>query len=482
MANQQHTTINISSPSRPSARLPTIEVSRFQLRAIAVGVACLFVLFLTWDRVQYSNLVGKGVETVVRQRFSTSPTPSPMTSLPVPVSSIREPTQSPATSTPTTSPPTSHPSKPPTPTTLPPSPSKQEEVAVSSSVDNSERFFGKALNDIDVYKGVTLSVNQMKGIVSRKGFALGLFRFSKHEGSFSWTHISGLGTNFWSTQTFHKFVTRNANAIGAKLPADFKETYLIINSYDEPVSTNACPNLAELQQLHANIQRGVVNENDHAPVWSMSKVRGCHLDLLMPTPDLLESSNPKLPVATTPVWAKKNDVLLFRGSTTGFGTMQTNMRLRTVAALKDLPGVDMGITAKIQNFARSSSVDPLMKPAIEYSVWNNYKYILEMDGNAHSYNRPISIARAGATMVRLNLFTELFNDGLEDGVHCFDLSTTDTKNDAIKLMARLRANPDKSAAAAKRLSKSYEWFSDDVLVEYLGLAFAKYSRTLTFTN
>jgi len=51
------------------------------------------------------------------------------------------------------------------------------------------------------------------------------------------------------------------------------------------------------------------------------------------------------------------------------------------------------------------------------SEWSAYRYALDIDGNAHSFNRPLAIARAGCTLLRVSVFTDLFNEGLLDSLH-----------------------------------------------------------------
>ena len=107
---------------------------------------------------------------------------------------------------------------------------------------------------------------------------------------------------------------------------------------------------------------------------------------------------------------------------------------------------------------------------------------MDIDGNAHSFNRPLAIARAGCTLLRVNIFTDLFDDGLLSDVHAFDINPARIGVEAPKVLKKLRENPEKAQSAATLLSRVHDWLTEDVLVAYMQTMIAQYVMATTFSD
>ena len=347
------------------------------------------------------------------------------------------------------------------------------------------QYFRKALSDARYLArgGVAdVSLAQMRRVVQQSPQQLGLYVLTKHEsdGGAKWTHVLGQGINFWATKPFHQFMTRYAKTVASRLPQGQK-VYFVINGFDEPAVTGECPNMTQLTAIHPNIREGIVKREDGVPVWSMSKVRDCHLDLLFPHPDLFAKFGRTLELGVNQTWTQRKDKVVFRGSTTGMGNKDTNLRIKVTRDLVNTSGFDVGIHAAIQTINKDS-ITNLIKPMLEASDLSSYKYAMDIDGNAHSFNRPLAIARAGCTLLRVNVFTDLFDEGLLNGIHAFDIDPSKVKLDAPRLLHELREAPDKAQAAATMLSETHRWLTEDVIMAYMREAIAQYSGSVQFTD
>jgi hypothetical protein len=291
------------------------------------------------------------------------------------------------------------------------------------------QFFRSSIADVAYYSDASVSVSRLRAIVRGARVKLGLFSLAKDfNGVTRWKHLEGQGLGFWSTSAFHRFMSKHLKDI-ASLLANNTTSYFVINCFDEAQHAGSCSNLQSLQTIHPNVQRGLINRaDDNVPVWSLSKVRGCHVDLLIPHPDIFAMVERNKGMGTLSPWRDRQDVAVFRGSSTGFGNAQTNLRAKVVRDLTNKDRFDVGITAAIQGM-NTGSVADLMKPKIDRMDWSRFRYILDVDGNAHSFDRPLAIARANATMLRVNVWTDLFSDGLIAGKHCFDVDPTRVEHD-----------------------------------------------------
>jgi len=347
------------------------------------------------------------------------------------------------------------------------------------------QYFSKALSDARYLargKVAKVSLKRMRTVVQRSPQQLGLYVLMKDEsdGGAKWNHVSGQGINFWATKPFHHFMKRYSEVVASRLSPG-QNVYFVVNGFDEPAVTGECPNMSQLTAIHPNIREGIVNRKEGVPVWSMSKVRDCHLDLLFPHPDLFAKFDRTAELRENQPWTQRKDEVVFRGSTTGMGTADTNLRIKVTRDLVNTSGFDVGIHAAIQTIKQDSITD-LIKPTLQVSELSSYKYAMDIDGNAHSFNRPLAIARAGCTLLRVNVFTDLFDEGLLNGIHAFDIDPAKVKVDAPRLLRELRAAPDKAKAAATLLSETHAWLTEDVIMTYMREVITQYSRSVRFTD
>ena len=342
-------------------------------------------------------------------------------------------------------------------------------------------FFADAMKDIDAYKGATVSKANMIDVVRRGGPKLSLYMLKRTSATtFSWMPIAGT-TSFWSTNDLHGYVREHVNEIARDLPSSFNEAYFIINNFDEPQLLGKCPDLQELARLHGNIIPGVVKEEDNVPLWSMSTVRGCFKDLLIPFPDWVGHTKKKRP-ETSKSWNEREENITFRGSTTGKGDAQTNMRARSIAVLADEPGFDVGFTAVIQGF-NSASVSKFMKPQMQKAEFDNYRFLLDIDGNAHSFHRQLLVAEARAAMVRINVFTDFIAGGLIDGEFCYDIDPKNVLSSARTVRDKVMGDLKASETVANALNALIYWMiENDVTTRYLRDMVTRYVTTVKFTE
>ena len=342
-------------------------------------------------------------------------------------------------------------------------------------------FFADAMKDIDAYKGATVSKVNMIDVVRRGEPKLSLYMLKRTSATtFSWTPIAGT-RSFWSTNDLHGYIREHVNEIAQDLPSSFNEAYFIINNFDEPQLLGKCPDLQELARLHGNIIPGVVKEGDNVPVWSMSTVRGCFKDLLIPFPDWVGHTKKKRP-ETSKSWNEREEKITFRGSTTGMGDAQTNMRARSIAILADEPGFDVGFTAVIQGF-NSESVSKFMKPQMQKAEFDNYRFLLDIDGNAHSFHRQLLVAEARAALVRINVFTDFIAGGLIEGEFCYDIDPKNVLISARTVRDKVIGDLKASETVANALNELIYWMiENDVTTRYLRDMFTRYVAAVKFTE
>ena len=347
-------------------------------------------------------------------------------------------------------------------------------------------FFQKSFSDVATYGGTNVSKSTLEKLAARSGSKLSLYKLSKNSNSdarFSWTHVAGTST-FWSTNDFHAYVRARVDVIGELLPHDFVEAYFLINNYDEPqLAGPECSDIDRLRRLHANVSPGLVSPHDNAPVWSMSKVRGCHSDILFPFPDYfshLRANYSSAENACANVWVNRSDDIVFRGSTTGFGNATTNLRARTLASLTNESGFDVGFTEAIQGFQKSWA-PRLFKEKMSGNDFCRFKHLLDIDGNAHSFNRQMLVAQAGASLVRVNVFTDWMADGVLNEEFCHAVDPGDVLRSARRVRDALRMDPERTkdtARAYERLARRLT--RDDVITWYLQRAFSRYVDAVRF--
>ena len=361
-----------------------------------------------------------------------------------------------------------------------------EAVRMNRTGEFFDAFFATRLGDAAEFDGVVVSRAALNALAARSNPKLSVYRLSRNGGGgAAWSHVSGPST-FWSTNDFHAYVRTHVNAISEGLPDDFREAYFLINNFDEPqaVGERCGADLARLRELHANVVQGVISPADNVPVWSMSKIRGCHRDILFPFPDYfarLRANIAERTACTTP-WTNRASDIAFRGSTTGFGDARTNLRARTLGQLINEPGFNVGFTAAIQGFQQSWAPH-LFREKMSGEDFCKYKAIMDIDGNSHSFNRQLLIAEAGAVMVRVNVFTDWFAEGVLGDEFCYVVDPSDVLASSRRARASLSSEPARAEEIARAYSRLAKWaVQDDVAIRYLREAFSRYIAGVRFTE
>jgi hypothetical protein len=378
------------------------------------------------------------------------------------------------------------------------------------------RFFEKNFQDVEKFANEKLSRERMRAAVRRDSRKLALYalrRNTDNPSAFEWVRLEGQ-TQWWSTNGFHEFMRDKVTEIGQKyLPDDFKEMWFLINCFDEPLMMGECPKEEQLYNLHGLIQRRTSPFSfigDGVVVWSMAKVDGCHDDFLFPFPDYFghfknyirqdgerkkggassilnateRSSWEQFQLRKDPSWDERLNDIKFRGSSTGSRTPETNLRNRVIKDLINEPGFDVGFTDFIQGFPQAHH---LAKPRMGDGDFGKNKVLLDIDGNSHSFNRQLVIARAGSAMLRVNVFNDWFSRGLEDGEFSFTVNPENVLAEARafrddKLLGGKEGELEDVRQSAMALQDLAQWLDESVGVRYMGEMIKRYVKAMTLVD
>lgn len=378
------------------------------------------------------------------------------------------------------------------------------------------RFFEKNFQDVEKFANEKLSRERMRAAVRRDSRKLALYalrRNTNNPSAFEWVRLEGQ-TQWWSTNGFHEFMRDKVTEIGQKyLPDDFKEMWFLINCFDEPLMMGECPKQQQLSNLHGLIQRRTSPfsfSGDGVVVWSMAKVDDCHDDLLFPFPDYFghiknyitqdtdrnkggassilnateRSSWEQFQLRKDPSWDERSNDIKFRGSSTGSRTPETNLRNRVIKDLINEPGFDVGFTDFIQGFPQTHH---LAKPRMGEGDFGKNKVLLDIDGNSHSFNRQLVIARAGSAMLRVNVFNDWFSRGLEDGEFSFTVNPENVLTEARafrddKLLGGKEGELEDVRQSAMALQDLAQWLDESVGVRYMGEMIKRYVNAMTLVD
>ncbi|CAL6323224.1 unnamed protein product [Bathycoccus prasinos] len=380
------------------------------------------------------------------------------------------------------------------------------------------RFFEKNFQDVEKFANEKLSRERMRAAVRRDSRKLALYALRRNTNNpsksvFEWVRLEGQ-TQWWSTNGFHEFMRDKVAEIGQKyLQDDFKETWFLINCFDEPLMMGECPKQQQLSNLHGLIQRRTSPfsfSGDGVVVWSMAKVDGCHDDLLFPFPDYFRhaknyvkkdadrnkggassilnaterSSWEQFQLRKDPSWDERSNDIKFRGSSTGSRTPETNLRSRVIKDLINEPGFDVGFTDFIQGFPPAHH---LAKPRMGDGDFGKNKVLLDIDGNSHSFNRQLVIARAGSAMLRVNVFKDWFSSGLEDGEFSFTVNPENVLVEARafrddKLLGGKEGELEDVRKSAMALQDLAQWLDESVGVQYMGEMIKRYVNAMTLVD
>ena len=185
---------------------------------------------------------------------------------------------------------------------------------------------------------------------------------------------------------------------------------------------------------------------------------------------------------TLPWSERPNDDIAFRGSTTGFGDATSNLRARALSALIDEPGFDVGLTIPIQGFQKSWAPH-LFKNTMKAEDFRKFKFLMDIDGNAHSFNRQLLIAQSKAVMVRVNVFTDWIADGVMDEEFCYTIDPSDVLRSARAVRRTLLDDLERAEHVANAYHRLTRWLlRDEIVVRYLRDAFTRYVSNVRFVE
>lgn len=260
-----------------------------------------------------------------------------------------------------------------------------------------------------------------------------------------------------------------------------KPIWLLLGSMDEPANRvrSTCPH--SVQTAHANVfgwpDRVTDEEAELLPFFSPAKIRGCHRDWLYPFGEICESQQVEVDGGIT-LWEERRTRAFWRGSSTGFGNLNTNHRVNIVRFLRrDSRRLhhDVGITS----FAQGMAEDPeLASPKSALSGWHVHKHLLDMGGN--SYSRRLSLlAQLGSSLVVVNPFEDVFSRTLVHKKHVLRVEINGTNvADAFEW---LRQNDARAKALGNSLTKHWKSrFNNDSLVLETANYLRLYAKTVRF--
>jgi hypothetical protein len=115
-------------------------------------------------------------------------------------------------------------------------------------------------------------------------------------------------------------------------------------------------------------------------------------------------------------WTKRSDQIVWRGATTGQGTIskphlcahdpELLLRVRLCLALKDVPGTEAKLTCVAQSHDSAVDDDRLTRAGIrgEYIspiAWNGHKFAIDIDGNANAFSNLLTRLIMGCCVLKV---------------------------------------------------------------------------------
>lgn len=286
------------------------------------------------------------------------------------------------------------------------------------------------------------------------------------------------------------FVQQILPAVAKHISAAQAPIYLLINSFDEPVSQLDTCN-PQVLRAHGNIfgrpDRLAGHEINRLPIFSPCKVRGCHKDWLYPYGEICDPLSVPVPIDIP--WELRNKTLFWRGSTTGFGKTRRslleglNHRVRVIRALRkgaaERPDLsfDVGFTDFVQNVPK---IADLASPWVDFKQWTQFKFILDMGGNSYS-RRLILLAHLKSAVILNNPFQDLFSRSLVNGTHA--LISDVAGSDIISLYESLLVNDEKGKRMGRALYRHMKrHFNFDSLVSEMTAVIKAYADSVIVLN
>lgn len=219
--------------------------------------------------------------------------------------------------------------------------------------------------------------------------------------------------------------------------------------------------LAQILHRHAMADRGLrihevlINLDDGVgemppDILAFARRRGSRSGLI-PNPYLLQL-NRRLPPPRP--WERKTEMVYFRGASTGSIDYESNVRVALCKAAKPIRGSDCRISSLVQTdqgFSQRLKQDGLFGGSRPLGEMNRHRFLIDVDGNASSWDRYKFIGLFGGVPIRFECgFEECWHEFLTDGVNCIVAD----RNSLPHVVEHLRSRPNHAreiAMAAQRL-------------------------------
>lgn len=168
------------------------------------------------------------------------------------------------------------------------------------------------------------------------------------------------------------------------------------------------------------------------PIFSVSKIRGIHSDILVPALGVYNSAI--APKRDKINWHEKKPIVYWRGATTGGYLKQDNWfhfpRIRLVKAAKFQNSTDIGLSNIVQFESGQKEVifDAIQRAGLVkgYDPFDKnfeYKYLYDIEGNTYS-SRLKHFLRSDSVVFKPNVvWEEFYYQWLKAGVHYIQMSS-----------------------------------------------------------
>lgn len=203
-----------------------------------------------------------------------------------------------------------------------------------------------------------------------------------------------------------------------------------------------------IHEVLINLEDGVVDMPPN--ILAFARRRGSRSGLI-PNPYLLRL-NRRLPLPRP--WERKTDTVYFRGASTGSVNYESNVRVALCKATKAIRGSDCRISTLVQTdhiFSQRLKQDGLFGQSRPLEEMNRHRFLVDVDGNASSWDRYKFIGLFGGVPIRFECgFEECWHELLIDGVNC----VVADRNSLPHVVEHLRSRPSHAreiAMAAQRL-------------------------------
>jgi hypothetical protein len=228
------------------------------------------------------------------------------------------------------------------------------------------------------------------------------------------------------------------------------------------------PNGLFILSLSDSVLMPSQKQGNFLPVFAYSGKIG-YKDIPIPTyDDLFDRSIGQVEID----WSKKNNIAVFRGSSTGCGTDdKTNQRLK-LATMRD-DDLDVGITKYTSNLKFGKEIGSVKKvapvvPSLTWKQQSEYKYILHVDGNVVAYRLLKSMLTNSVILRVKSDYIHWCDSKLESGKHYIEI-----KEDLSDLKEKIEWCKKHDKECKKIANRAYKAASKILTDDYIQKSFIK---------